>query len=143
MQNAQNRLLSAHIKPPPPLPNGSELRKYLRPYVFQPYQTPATTAPKIRKRVKENQPAPDSGVWNLSRCASAAERIAEDTATEMILPKVLQLSQMARGVKTPRSKKYVLMCITDIASHGGQTYKRIQGKRDVFQCEAVAPFFPC
>lgn len=85
----QNRLLSAHIKPPPPLPNGSESRKYLRPYVFQPYQAPAITAQNIRKRVKENQPAPDSGTRNLSRGASAAERIADDTVTEMILPKVL------------------------------------------------------
>jgi hypothetical protein len=41
--------------------------------------------------VKENQPALDSGAWNLSRDASAAERIAEDTVTEMILPKALQV----------------------------------------------------
>ena len=50
-QNAQNRLLLAHIKPRPPLPNGSELptkRKYLRPYTFQPYQAPAITAPNMR-----------------------------------------------------------------------------------------------
>ena len=98
-------MLSAHIKPPPPLPNGSESRRYLRPYVFQPYQTPAITAPNIRKRVKENQPAPDSGAWNLSRCASAAERIAEDTVTDMILTKVLQLSQITRSMKTPSPPK--------------------------------------
>ena len=88
-QNAQNRLLSLHIKPPPPLPNGSEFpprRKYLRPYSFQPYQAPAITAPNIRKRVKDGiQLAPVSVGRSLSRGASAAERIAEDTATEMIL----------------------------------------------------------
>jgi hypothetical protein len=55
--------------------------------------------------VKENQPAPDPGAWNLSRGASAAERTAEDTVTEMILPKVLQLSQITRSTKTPRPKK--------------------------------------
>jgi hypothetical protein len=96
-------------------------------------------------RVKENQPAPDSGARNLSRGASAAERIAEDTVTEMILTKVLELSQITRSMKTPRppQKRNLLMCITNIASHGGQAYKRIQGNRDAVQCEAVAPFFPC
>ena len=60
--------------------------------------------------MKENQPAPDSGGWNLSRGASASERIAEDTVTEMILPKVLQLSQITRIMKTPRPKKNTYSC---------------------------------
>jgi hypothetical protein len=34
-----------------------------------------------------NQLAPDAAGRSLSRGASAAERMAEDTATEMILPK--------------------------------------------------------
>lgn len=89
----------------------------------------------------ENQPAPDSEVLSLSRGASAAERMAEDIETEMILPKG-QLGQITRRIKTS-SKKSVLMCISNIASHGRQAYKRIRGDRDVLQCEAVAPFFPC
>ncbi|SRR6266436_4104655 len=113
MQNTQNRLLSAHIKPPPPLPNGSDSRKYLRPYIFQPYQSPDIAAPNIRKRVienQENQPALDSGVWNLSRGASTAERIAEDTVTEMTLPTVMQLSQITQSMKTLRQKKITYSC---------------------------------
>ena len=93
--------------------------------------------------MKENQPALDSGARNLSRGASASERMAEDTVIEMILPKVLQLSQITRSMKTSRLKKNVLMCITNIASHGRQAYIRIRGDRDAVQCEAVAPFFPC
>jgi hypothetical protein len=111
-QNAQNRLLSAHIEPPPPLPNGSELPSR------QKYLQPAITAPDMRKRLKDRiQPVPDSMVRSLSRGASAAERIAEGAATEVILYKGLQSSQITRRIKTT-SKKGVLMCISNIASHG-------------------------
>lgn len=77
--------------------------------------------------MKENQPAPDSDVLSLSRGASAAERIAEDIATEMTLPK---WCQMTRRMKTG-SRKSVLMCISNIASHGRQAYIRIRGDRNV------------
>ena len=89
----------------------------------------------------ENQPAPDSEVLSLSRGASAAERIAEDIATEMTLSKGLRC-QMTRRMKTG-GKKSVLMCVSNIARHGCQAYIRIRGDRNVLQCEAVAPFFPC
>ena len=45
--------------------------------------------------------------------------------------------------KKKKKERNLLMCITNIASHGGQAYKRIQGDRDAIQCETIAPFFPC
>jgi len=81
-------LLSDHISPPPPLPKDPEClpRKYLRPYVFQPYQAPAIAAPKNKRLLKDgNQLALAGGGRSLSRGVSAAERIAEDVEIEMTL----------------------------------------------------------
>jgi hypothetical protein len=113
-QNAQNRLLSDHIKPLPPLPKGSELRKYLRPYIFQPCQTPAIAAPNIRRRVKDqNQLAPDFGGICLSRGASAAERRAEATETEMMLPKGMPVaSDNSEDEDTQQKKAYSCASVT-------------------------------
>ncbi len=61
---------------------------------------------------EENQPAPDSGAWNLSSGASAAERIAEDTTTETMLRKELRSNQITRSTKTLCKKAYSCASVT-------------------------------